>query len=357
MNLKTFYFTCVCCCCLAILRMGPHICNRDDCGFLAVSGPKVKCAKCDRICFLTCYGFAKSGMNGVKFSLESGAAIGFKINSLVFTCNNCDSVFLNDAISELPDNLPKPKLDEKEAQTQTSSIEKMANDIADLKSAVSELTKNVNSKFIDMTAVTPTNQSLSSLQFPTMAQALRANLNSPSYKRKLGQTVSQKVNITPKLPQQKKGTRTGNVGLDVAPNPKPSPKFAKSIHISRIATSVTIDKITEYVCTSANIQPNVDFRCTLLVKRDKDLSTLSFISYKIDVTEDKFDQLMNVDFWPEGVLIRQFVPIDRQPIQFANFSATSPNEIPPPKKIDPKNVLPSANEPITVQQEVMEVGE
>lgn len=66
--------------------------------------------------------------------------------------------------------------------------------------------------------------------------------------------------------------------------------------------------MNEYITTSTNLIANEDFKCSLLVKKGLDVTSLSFISYKIDVCEEKCTQLSEEEFWPDGFQIRPFVP-------------------------------------------------
>lgn len=133
---------------------------------------------------------------------------------------------------------------------------------------------------------TPTKQ----MSFSTIMkqQKLQQRIDSrltPSNKCKLTYDPSTKVTSTkPKdIPPAKMGKRTGCV-LAVAPAPvKPSrrqkstddqskPSFDKSLHVSRIATSVTVDDMNAFVANESKLSLNVDFKCTRLVKRINPLS-------------------------------------------------------------------------------------
>lgn len=137
------------------------------------------------------------------------------------------------------------------------------------------------------------------------------------------------------LPQPKTGKRLGAAGLMAAPKVKPKPKFDKALHVSRIVTSFTVEQMNDYITSNTELIENEDFKCTLLVKKGKDISTLSFVSFKIDICGEKCEQLTDEDFWPEGVQIRSFVPPTPT---FADFLTTSPGNMnTQPKKITKQN--------------------
>lgn len=127
------------------------------------------------------------------------------------------------------------------------------------------------------------------------------------------------------IPPVKMGKRAGCVTLAVAPAPvktirqrKPTdeqvdeqskkPVFDKSLYVSRIATTVNVNDMNEFIAKESALVPNLDFKCMRLVKKDQDIAALSFISFKIDYIEAKCVVLTEEDFWPSGVTIRPFIP-------------------------------------------------
>lgn len=55
-----------------------------------------------------------------------------------------------------------------------------------------------------------------------------------------------------------------------------------------------------------------------MIKKDQDLNKLSFVSFKIDVVDEHFDELMDAANWSSRHLIREFVrmklPEKTQPV-------------------------------------------
>lgn len=136
------------------------------------------------------------------------------------------------------------------------------------------------------------------------------------------------------VPKVKIGKRTDNGGLAVVTsNVKQKNKFDRALYVSRLANTISPDKMNEYVTTYAKLNID-DFKCSLLVKKDADISKLAYVSYKIDVNEENFDCLANEDLWPEGVFIRPFVPTSRKmedfmehPIDTSNDHDTQPTKV------------------------------
>ena len=87
-----------------------------------------------------------------------------------------------------------------------------------------------------------------------------------------------------------------------------------------------------FIASNASLVPNVDFKCSLLVKKGQDIEKLSFVSYKVDYFEDKCALLEEEEFWDPGVQIRPFV-----------VSATKPKHC---FKVPESAIFPRSNEVI-----------
>lgn len=147
------------------------------------------------------------------------------------------------------------------------------------------------------------------------------------------------------IPTAKIGKRTGTVGLAVAPPPPTKskrdlkPEFDKSLHVSRLSTAVTIEEMNNYISTNSSLSAGKDFKCTLLVKKGQTVETLSFVSYKVDVIEEKSEELFEEEFWPNGVAIRPFIPSTTLGDFLKSPSRSQPTKM--MKSNDEKNVLTS----------------
>lgn len=102
----------------------------------------------------------------------------------------------------------------------------------------------------------------------------------------------------------------------------------KSVYVSRIDPSVTTDDLIEYI---KNELPNVDvkhFLPCLLVKKVQDLEELSFVSFRLQCTEALYSELISPDFWPNHVMIGEFVekPSDKR-AKIGDFIAQKINEL------------------------------
>lgn len=164
-------------------------------------------------------------------------------------------------------------------------------------------------KRIELNSKTPT---------PSFADALRKNVTHQSAKRLRTDYVS-KPNFN--APKPKIGTKkTAPTGLTIiAPLKRDEkPKFSKAIWISRFAASTTCDDISRLIVENTPIDDKSKFNVHKLVKKDKDLATLKFVSFKIEVNDEDFETLIDPDVWPENMLVREFLR-DRTFGDFLNF--------------------------------------
>lgn len=130
-------------------------------------------------------------------------------------------------------------------------------------------------------------------------------MNSPSQaiKRKRTDDLPRtKINA----PRANPGTKKMSTGLSVIQKTVrvEKPKFDKAIWVSRFAPESTNEEIIDWI--SKEIPTKDIFQVHKLVKKDRDVSTLRFVSYKIEVSQRDFETMMNPDMWPEEVLVREF---------------------------------------------------
>ena len=140
----------------------------------------------------------------------------------------------------------------------------------------------------------------------TFANALKSN-GLPSAKRQRTEKPPQ-MKFTETKPTAKVGTRQ-SAGLSVVAKPKrpEKPSFSKAIWISRLTPTETTENITEYIVSNTSVTDKSKFTVHKLVKKDRELSTLRFVSFKIEVNQDEFDVLIKEDIWPEEVMVREFL--------------------------------------------------
>lgn len=377
-----------------------HTCERDKCPPKNVSGPTVRCVKCHRTFYLFCFGFSKCGANGVKINSPFNSNVGLDPKSIKFTCGKCDAVFLNDEIDYLmeavsPNHLSTNQMTsasvaspnsfaskndfqsnasnstvnsnnpvsnaelKKDLMTLNSMVKSVkqslsvhSTDLTSIKQISTDIYQKVNHPIQNLSINTPVEAQTPIEQQPfSFAQIINeqrtANRLSGGMKRTASAINSPAEEKPKNLPPPKMGTRSIQSNLKIAPPSVPKSKLDRSVHVSRIDKSVSTEMIIEYITQNSQLKPTDDFKCTLLVKKDTDVNTLSFVSYKIDVKSEHFSQLIDVNFWPQGAFIREFISQDRKKSTFSDFVShkplNQPNKMQKVNETDEKNVPTSSN--------------
>lgn len=72
--------------------------------------------------------------------------------------------------------------------------------------------------------------------------------------------------------------------------------------------STSIDDLTKYLKDGLGLPlEDKSLRCTPLIPAGRNVVDLDYLSFKIGVSESKFDALLSADLWPRGVTVREFV--------------------------------------------------
>lgn len=107
--------------------------------------------------------------------------------------------------------------------------------------------------------------------------------------------------------------------------PEPIEKFW--IYLSRISRDVTTEQIVELVKNRLNTD---DVEVVRLVARNKDVRSMSFISFKAGITMDLKSKALSPSTWPKGMVFREFVDTRKnenfwKPQGQMNLPQTTPN--------------------------------
>lgn len=113
----------------------------------------------------------------------------------------------------------------------------------------------------------------------------------------------------------------------------PYAKLTKSIYVSRLSNDITPAALTEYITRQLVGVDESDFMLRVLVKKDVDLSTRTFLSYRLACTEALYDKFMDLSFWPSHVRIGEFFETPRPPRH--NVTLRDFTETPITEKINP----------------------
>ncbi|XP_062560504.1 uncharacterized protein DDB_G0280205-like isoform X2 [Armigeres subalbatus] len=81
----------------------------------------------------------------------------------------------------------------------------------------------------------------------------------------------------------------------------------KSFYVTPFDVEQTEDDIVEYLRETINVGES-SLKCVKLVPRNKDISELSFISFKVSVSDNLVPFVNDKFYWPESVEVREFEP-------------------------------------------------
>lgn len=114
----------------------------------------------------------------------------------------------------------------------------------------------------------------------------------------------------------------------------------KAIWLGRLHRDTTEDEILAYIKDELGIVNADQLQVRKLVKKDRDISEYSFISFKIGCSTEIFKELLDVNEWPTNCNIREFSSDAGQP-EGARINRKSPS----------KNELSTPNETHTSHME------
>lgn len=83
--------------------------------------------------------------------------------------------------------------------------------------------------------------------------------------------------------------------------------FNRALWISRFNPLTEPSEIIEYIASETPVSDKSKFNVRKLVKKGTDLSTLKFVSFKIEVNDPEYDILADPDVWEENVTVRPFI--------------------------------------------------
>lgn len=100
----------------------------------------------------------------------------------------------------------------------------------------------------------------------------------------------------------------------------------KSLHLSNLDTDTTAEDIFNYI-TDKGITALDQIQLFKLIRKDTDISLYSFISYKIETTNEIADILLQQDFWPNTCTIKEFINKNSCKSTSLKYFANFPNAL------------------------------
>lgn len=192
----------------------------------------------------------------------------------------------------------------------------------------------------DMTAIkstlNATRNLLKSASKPSYASVTKFNARNNSLNADTPKT--RKPN-QPKINERKDtpsvaGKSSAVIGKPLSPSvakPTRSKSPRKTIWISRLHRDTSEEEILSYI--SDNLRVPVDDRVQVrkLVKRDRDISSYSYVSFRITCPTTTFQTLLDADKWPSNCMIREF---EMEPNQSTGIKLTRNNRSTDSQELD-----------------------
>lgn len=91
------------------------------------------------------------------------------------------------------------------------------------------------------------------------------------------------------------------------PNKMPVKPRIRELHLTKLSTNLKENNIRKYMRYHGILNAD-ELSIIKLVKKDVDLTRLSFVSFKIDVDDATYDKVIVQQFWPPGSVIKDFKP-------------------------------------------------
>lgn len=320
-------------------------CSREDCPTINVNAKStVKCFNCDGTCHLPCYDI-----------IQSPDRI-FVTKNIVFICDEClllgpnspkrksiQSTLSTSAAGELLLNRSQPVSSQSKLKNTNESISnlvmkidqqnatliKLEKSVVSMHSTITEQKKTMNATIEKNNAALSENKKVISYasvvgkssqpqKLTTSAQNATTNsTSSTSTNAKKTQVIDAAQKLAFKNRRLLSGTNNVSehglgkaVPIAVKRAPIEKPKrviLPKSIYLSRLETSVKSEDIVNYIKQNVSEFNDSHISLRMLVKKDQSLDDFTFISYRLSCTLDLFDKLMSADFWPEHVMIGEFI--------------------------------------------------
>lgn len=315
--------------------MTRHKCS-DKCPSAARNGPKIKCCKCNTVCHLQCFDFemgSKVDSQDTEKITTNGFSFTTFLSTMAFSCctealsaaeqraalkiptvarsvsksrsksNECDQLLTNEL------NTIKEMLKSIEIATTANTAE-----IAEIKS----MTAKTDASIQKVSEQSATSNQLQFNGTPKMSPALsyvnafrsRATskaFNSPNNKRKRTDSIERPKM---KFPEPKVGVKVNVNGLSVVPkqnrNDDDKQKFLKALYVFGLAPTTTNEHVANYIAENTPVTDLSKFKVHKLVKKNTDETQLKFVSFKVEMNNEELDVLDNVDWWPEGIRVREF---------------------------------------------------
>lgn len=340
---------------VVINTMSQHKCSANGCPRAVINGPKIKCCKCENICYLQCYGFEAGakvdGLETVKIT-SNGSVFTTYLSTMAFSCCT-QTLSPNEQKSALKLPSASRSSSKTRAQKPSESEQKIANELSSIKEMLTSLKNATDANTVEIAAIkslsTETEANVKKVteqnattQFSTPmapAAAYVHNFRTRSYARAVAGTPKSTkrprskspVREKSQFPEAKVGKKSNVNGLQVVPkvvrNRDVNPIFAKALYVSRLNPATTNEALSDYIVENTSVKDKTKFKVYKMIKKGVDESTLKFVSFKVEMNEEELEVLDDASLWPEGVLVREFQQVPKNELG-RHFPGLPPKDTP-----------------------------
>lgn len=339
----------------------PRKCSRENCPTQNISPDlTVTCHSCKNAVHLLCYGIVKNPEEI------------FVIDNIVMICDSCINNLVSPkrkqpntasnmiqstidplnpmlTISKSASNVSTPPKPVKQSQMQAmietlvQKVETQTATIAGLKFSVDSMNTTISKQKTTVEqSIKQSSDSMTSIE-KKVADTPRAAdpAKKSSYANVLkGSVKKRKNNETPKTSRPSQTPRTDKpvqVGMsknvigkplspdqnrrNIQPNGAMLPQ--KAIWVSKLHRDTTEEELETYVKTLVGDPAADQYQVRKLVKKDRPLSSYSFVSFRISCPEAMLTTLLDAENWPSNCQIREF-DMQQQTSTGARLSVVSP---------------------------------
>lgn len=124
------------------------------------------------------------------------------------------------------------------------------------------------------------------------------------------------------FPSPKQGKKNVQIGRPVSvPQrvPRNANPLTKAIWVSKFHPETKPEEVEKYIIENTEVKDATKFKCTMLIKKDADISKMSFVSYKIDASPEVYDTLIDPENWPSDKHVREFVKLSPPKLAINDF--------------------------------------
>lgn len=228
----------------------------------------VKCFICNNACHISCYNINKTVGKGIA-----------DLDNVIFLCDEC---------------LANKKIVDANSNSNVAQ-NPQENDSNPIIKAINDLTTIV----VDMQT------KIKNLEKPSYKNVLTGNLHSGSTRN----TVK-RMRFMDNLPLDTPTSRPKDaiIGNNNEDSDLAAVEARRWIFVSQLHPSTTDKSFTDYVKKRLHdASDRLKIQAFALVPKDRDRKELNFISFKLNIPESSYDDILKPEIWPKGVVVRDFV--------------------------------------------------